>query len=64
VRKDDVIVSGKKAWTETRLREAAARKRHLEGVAKRADAIWAGLDPLMDEKKASAYDSVAAQLTG
>jgi len=29
---------------------------------KRADTIWSGLDPLMDEKIASAYDNVAAQL--
>jgi hypothetical protein len=28
----------------------------------RADTIWIGLDPLMEEKIASAYDKVAAQL--
>jgi hypothetical protein len=28
----------------------------------RADAIWAGLEPLMDQKVAAAYDQVASQL--
>ena len=28
----------------------------------RADTIWSGLDPLMDQKIASAYDQAAAQL--
>ncbi len=28
----------------------------------RAGTIWSGLDPLMDQKIASAYDHVAAQL--
>ena len=51
-----------KAAAAERRRAAAARKRHLEGVLKRADAIWSGLDPLMGEKIASAYDNVAAQL--
>jgi hypothetical protein len=51
-----------KAAAAKRSREAAARKRHLEGVLKRAETIWAGLDALMAEKKASAYDSVAEQL--
>jgi len=45
-----------------RKRAAAAHKCHLEGVMKRADAIWAGLESLMAEKIASAYDKVAAQL--
>ncbi len=52
-----------KAAAAKRRREAAARKRHLEGVMKRADTIWAGLEPLMDEKIASAYDNAATQLT-
>ena len=51
-----------KAAAAKRRREAAARKRHLKTVLERADAIWAGLDPLMEEKKASAYDRVATQL--
>lgn len=51
-----------RAAAAKRRREAAARKRHLENVLDRADAIWAGLNPLMEEKKASAYDSVAAHL--
>jgi len=45
-----------------RNREIKARKRHLESVIKRADVIWAGLDPLMDRKIAAAYDDVAEQL--
>lgn len=45
-----------------RKRAAAARKRHLASVMKRADPTWAGLDPLMDQKIASAYDDAAAQL--
>ena len=28
----------------------------------RADTLWSGLDPLMDQKIASAYDEAAAQL--
>ena len=28
----------------------------------RADALWPGLDPFMDQKIASAYDQAAAQL--
>jgi hypothetical protein len=28
----------------------------------RADTLWSGLDPLMDQKIASAYDQAAAQL--
>jgi uncharacterized Zn finger protein len=28
----------------------------------RADAMWAGLDPLMDQKASAAYDQAAAQL--
>lgn len=43
---------------------AAARKRHLESVMKRVDTIWVGLDPLMDQKIASAYDDAAEQLKG
>ena len=45
-----------------RKREAEARKRHLASVMQRADIIWAGLDPLIDQKVASAYDQAAAQL--
>ena len=45
-----------------RKRKAAKRKRHLDSVMKRADRIWAGLDPLMDQKVASAYDDAAKQL--
>ena len=51
-----------RAAAAERKRAAAARKRHLVFVMKRADKIWAGLDPLMDQKIASAYDDAAAQL--
>jgi hypothetical protein len=34
----------------------------LAAVLERADTIWAGLDPLMDQKLTAAYDQVAAQL--
>ena len=51
-----------KAAAAERRRAVEARERHLEGVMKRSDTIWAGLGPLMDEKIASAYDNVAAQL--
>jgi hypothetical protein len=45
-----------------RQREAELRKQHLVSVMRRADSIWSGLDPLMDQKIASAYDQAAAQL--
>ena len=45
-----------------RQREAELRKQHLASVMQRADTIWSGLDPLMDQKIASAYDQAAAQL--
>ncbi len=51
-----------KAAAAQRQQEVAARKRHLENVLKRADAIWAELNSRMEEKKASSYDRVAAQL--
>jgi hypothetical protein len=51
-----------RAAAAERRRVAAARKRHLEGVMKRADTIWAELDLLMDEKTASGYDSSAEHL--
>jgi hypothetical protein len=39
-----------------------ARKQHLASVFERSGSIWPGLEPLMEQKKASAYDQVAAQL--
>jgi hypothetical protein len=45
-----------------RQREAELRKQHLASVLQRAEIIWSGLDPLMDQKIASAYDQAAAQL--
>jgi hypothetical protein len=45
-----------------RQREAELRKEHLASVLQRTDTLWSGLDPLMDQKIASAYDQVAAQL--
>lgn len=38
------------------------RRKHLASVMLRADLVWSGLAPLMDQKIASAYDQVAAQL--
>jgi hypothetical protein len=43
-------------------REAELRKQHLASVMQRADIIWSGFAPLMDQKIATAYDQVAAQL--
>jgi hypothetical protein len=45
-----------------RQREAELRKQHLASIMQRADTAWSGLDPLMDQKTASAYDQAAAQL--
>jgi hypothetical protein len=45
-----------------RQREAARHKQHLASVMQRAESIWTGLDPLMDQKIAPAYDQAAAQL--
>ena len=43
-------------------REAELRKQHLAAIMQRADTLWSELDPLMDQKIASAYDQAAAQL--
>ncbi len=43
-------------------RAAEARRRHLESVMTRADAIWKELDPLMIRKSASVYDDVTTRL--
>jgi hypothetical protein len=45
-----------------RQHEAELRKQHLASIMQRADSIWSGLDPLMDQKIASAYEQVAIQL--
>ena len=45
-----------------RQREAEQLKQRLASVFQRANTIWSGLDPLMDQKIASAYDQAAAQL--
>ena len=45
-----------------RQREAELRKQHLASIMQRSDTIWSGLDPLMDQRIASAYDQAAAQL--
>lgn len=45
-----------------RQREAEQLRQRLASVFQRADSIWSGLDPLMDQKVTSAYDQVAAQL--
>jgi hypothetical protein len=51
-----------KAAAAQRQREAEARRQRLASVMERADTIWAGLDPLMDQKVTAAYDQVADQL--
>jgi len=43
-------------------REAEQRKQHLASVFQRAESIWSGLDPLMGQKIALAYEQAAAQL--
>ena len=50
------------AATAKRRREAELRKQHLASIIQRADTIWSGLDPLMDQKIASAYDQATTQL--
>lgn len=45
-----------------RQREAEQRKQHLASILQRANTIWSGLDALMDQKIASAYDQMAVQL--
>jgi hypothetical protein len=45
-----------------RQREVELRNQHLASIMQRADTLWSGLDPLMDQKIASAYDQAAAQL--
>lgn len=45
-----------------RQRLADQRQRHLASVMQRADGIWSGLDSLMDQRIASAYDQVATQV--
>ena len=45
-----------------RQHDAELRLQHLASVMQRADNLWPGLDPLMDQKIASAYDQAAAQL--
>jgi hypothetical protein len=45
-----------------RKREAETRRQYLAKVMQRADTIWAGLDHLMDQKVASAYEQATAQL--
>ena len=50
------------AAAEERKREAEARRRHLAAVMQRAETIWSCLDPLVDQKVASAYDQAAAQM--
>jgi hypothetical protein len=50
-----------KAATPRRQKEAERRRQHLASILERADAIWSGLDPLMDQKIASVYDNAAGQ---
>ena len=50
------------AATAKRQREAELRRQRLASILQLAGAKWSGLDPLMDQKIASAYDQVATQL--
>jgi hypothetical protein len=45
-----------------RQREAELRRQNLASIMQRADTVWSGLDSLMDQKIASAYDQAASQL--
>jgi hypothetical protein len=51
-----------KAAAAKRKQEEQARRQRLATVMQRADAIWAGLEPLMEQKASAAYDQVSAQL--
>jgi hypothetical protein len=50
------------AEADRQQRQAAQRQEHLASVFKRAESIWSGLDPLMEQKIGSAYDQAVAQL--
>jgi hypothetical protein len=50
------------AAAAARKRKEEARREDLAAVLLRADSIWAGLAPLMDQQVASADEQVAAQL--
>jgi hypothetical protein len=41
---------------------ALARQRHLEALAVREPQVWQEIEALLEEKKASAYDSAVARL--
>jgi hypothetical protein len=45
-----------------RQRETVLRKQHLASVMQRADTLWSALNPLVDQRIASAYDQAAVQL--
>ena len=45
-----------------RQQEAERRRQHLASIMERADTIWSGLDSLMDQKIASAYEQAASRL--
>ena len=45
-----------------RKREEEAQRERLANVMQRADTIWTGLNDLMDQQVASAYEQAAAQL--
>jgi hypothetical protein len=45
-----------------RQRETERRKQHLASIMQRTDTLWSSLEPLMDQRIASAYDQAAAQL--
>jgi hypothetical protein len=50
------------AAASKRQHKAEMRRQHLASILERADSLWPGIEPLMDQKIASAYDQAAAQL--
>jgi hypothetical protein len=50
------------AAAATRRHDAKLRRQHVASVMQRADNLWPGLDLLMDQKIASAYEQAATQL--
>ena len=58
----DLVREVPEAAAAKKEREAELRKQHLASIMQRTDTLWSGLDPLMDQKIASAYDQAAAQL--
>jgi hypothetical protein len=51
-----------KAAAAEQRRKAESRRQHLASVMRRTDTVWSGLDALLEQKVASAYDQAATQL--